>query len=275
MAKAVREDLQRKRRPRPQQGKHTKAKRNIGSHRYAPTPELLAARVECYVEKRGNDHSAQRGEDGQCRLPYRAQFAYDDRPLDLKADNEEEDRHEAVVDPVMDRLINRPAAEADNNVGLQQLVVGVIPGGIGPDQRHHRRHEQHDAARRLLVHEPLHGAHQLCDRRLGMSVKRVGYSIHTLRKNRVAALRLYPSLSSGCQEPSRRLNSYFSVLPPPLRISAHLVSKKIAPPASSTPATRVSLTSSPRNANPIKVATRTYMAKIGTTTDVGPLLRAM
>ena len=174
----------------------------------------------------------------------------------------------------MQGLINRPATEPYRNLGLEQLVVGVVPRRIGPDQCHNRRHEKHDAARRLLVHEPLHGAHELCDRRLGMSVKRFGYSIHTMRKHIAASVKLYPSLLPGCQELNWHFHAHFSSVLMPHR-DVHRVSKKIAPPARTTPMTLVGLISSPRKANPIAVATRTYMAKIGTTTEVGPRLRAM
>ena len=61
-----------------------------------------AARVEAQVDHRRHHHAAE-GRDGwRRRLPAVAQLALHQLALDLQADDEEEQRHQAVVDPLLD-----------------------------------------------------------------------------------------------------------------------------------------------------------------------------
>jgi hypothetical protein len=78
-----------------------------------------------------------------------AQLAPGELALDLQPDDEEEQRHQAVVDPVLQVLVN----PGDVHVGGPEREVGVTRGRVGPDDGHDGGGEQHDAARRLVMEE--------------------------------------------------------------------------------------------------------------------------
>jgi hypothetical protein len=43
--------------------------------------------------------------------------------------------HEGIVDPVLEVLGQRPAAQTDGELGMPEGVVGGLPGGVGPGER--------------------------------------------------------------------------------------------------------------------------------------------
>jgi hypothetical protein len=74
-------------------------------------------------------------------------------PLDLQPDQEEEDRHQAVVDPMPEGQLQRPVSEHQARIGRPQVAVRIAHRRIGDDQRKRRGGEHHDAAGSLLVQE--------------------------------------------------------------------------------------------------------------------------
>ena len=46
---------------------------------------------------------------------------------------------------------------SDEDLGVPEVDVGLVPGGVGPDQRGDGRDEQHEAARGFDAHEGLRG----------------------------------------------------------------------------------------------------------------------
>ena len=68
-----------------------------------------SSRVERQVDQRRNDHAADRREDRQHRLAANRQLADEELALDLEPDDEEEERHQQVVDPVHERLAELPS----------------------------------------------------------------------------------------------------------------------------------------------------------------------
>ena len=72
--------------------------------------------VDCEVQQRGNDHPTDRRDDGEAGDPWIAELAAHDLALDLEADHEEEDRHQPVVDPELQRLGDRQVAGADGEL---------------------------------------------------------------------------------------------------------------------------------------------------------------
>ena len=119
----------------------------------APTPP----RVEREVDQHRHRHAADAGEHGQRDAPALAQLAHVELAPRLEADDEEEERHQAVVDPVAQVLGERRVAERDREVGRPERVVGrvatfaqtsaaIVGGeqddraaGLGAQERAHRR----------------------------------------------------------------------------------------------------------------------------------------
>ena len=77
---------------------------------------------------RARDHR-QGGGAGATQLPD------DQLALGLQPDHEEEQRHQPVVDPVVQVLSDAEAPEPDGHVGAPQRAVGVRPRGVRPHQR--------------------------------------------------------------------------------------------------------------------------------------------
>ena len=86
------------------------------------------------------------------------QLALDQLPFDLQPDDEEEDRHQPVVHPLLEREVDRMAAERDRQMGVPQLEVGLLPRRVRPDERGDRRDDEDDSARTLRVEEVAEGA---------------------------------------------------------------------------------------------------------------------
>ena len=71
----------------------------------------------------------------QYRLVEGGQFPGDELAFDLEADEEEEDRHQPIIDPQVQGLGDRAAADIEAELGLPQAVVLVLEPGIGDYER--------------------------------------------------------------------------------------------------------------------------------------------
>src|SRR5262249_9189949 len=99
------EDLQRGRNPRPEQRQHRDGERDVGGGWYRPAAHgFRIAEIEGGVDERRRVHAAERGDAWQGRAIEARQLAGQHLALDLEADQEEEDRHQPVVDPQEQRL---------------------------------------------------------------------------------------------------------------------------------------------------------------------------
>ncbi len=76
-----------------------------------------------------------------------------DLVLDLHPDQEEEDRHERIVDPGVNWQLQPPQSQLQ----IPDVVIRLMPRRVGPHQRCNRRQQQHDAADALNVNELLDG----------------------------------------------------------------------------------------------------------------------
>ena len=74
--------------------------------RLASPPPAMARKMMA-----GSDRASDRGHDGQRGPADRGQLTDQDLALDLEADHQEEDGHQAVVDPVEQRLREAQGAE--------------------------------------------------------------------------------------------------------------------------------------------------------------------
>ena len=103
----------------------------------APGP----ACVQREVEKRGHHHAAEGADDWQRRLARRSEFADEQLAFDLEADNEKENRHEPVVDPMQDRLRQCEALEANGKLVLPERGITPRPWRVRPRERQRRRRQ--------------------------------------------------------------------------------------------------------------------------------------
>ena len=82
------------------QGEYAERERRVGRHRGAPALRSRAAGVEGEVDQHGHRHATRGGERGQREalpLPKRSEV---ELPLGLQPDDQEEERHQALVDPL-------------------------------------------------------------------------------------------------------------------------------------------------------------------------------
>ena len=63
-----------------------------------------------------------------------AELAVDELALDLQADDEEEDGHQAVVDPLPEVEVEDVVAEVDGQAGVPELDVGLLPRRVRPHE---------------------------------------------------------------------------------------------------------------------------------------------
>jgi hypothetical protein len=82
------------------QGQHAQCERCIGGHGGSPTALSRPARVHRQVERYRHDHAAEGGHHRDRRPPTFSQFSEIQLSLGLKADREEVERHQPVVQPV-------------------------------------------------------------------------------------------------------------------------------------------------------------------------------
>src|SRR5690606_34361528 len=79
-------------------------------------------------------HPAEGGDDRERRLPGRGQLAHAQLALDLEPDEQEEDDHEAVVDPVVQRTLDRGGGRSEDEFRFPEMGVRLTPWGVGPEE---------------------------------------------------------------------------------------------------------------------------------------------
>ena len=93
-------------------------------------PPAMARKITAGVimppERRG------RRQQGSAR---RRQLAMHQLALDLQPGEEEEQRHQAVVHPLLQVQVDLEDVRVNRDVGVPQLGVGVAPGRVRPHQR--------------------------------------------------------------------------------------------------------------------------------------------
>ena len=87
------------------------------------------------VDGGGHDHAADGRRDRQCRLARRRQFAGKRLTLDLQADQQEEDGHQAVVDPLVKGERQPMPTTGDGDWRRPETMIGVRPWRIGHRER--------------------------------------------------------------------------------------------------------------------------------------------
>ena len=98
---------------RADQGEHAEREGGVGRHRHAPALGRVVAGVEGEVDRDRDDHPAEGGEHRQGQAAALAQLADVELAPHLEPDDEEEERHQAVVDPVAQVLGDARGADLD------------------------------------------------------------------------------------------------------------------------------------------------------------------
>ncbi len=134
---------------------HADCEGDVGRHGHTE-PAGLPSEIDDDVDRRRHDHATECGEGRQCRSAPIAEFAVDELTFDLESDDEEEQRHEPIVDPRVEREVEvDQVADAQRNLGVEELAISTRPGRVGPDQCDDRTDEHDDAASSLDRGEPL------------------------------------------------------------------------------------------------------------------------
>ena len=156
------EDAQPDRPPARDQREHAERQRGVGRHGRAPAGGALAPGVDREVDRGGGDHPAEAAEDRDGDARALAQLSDVELALGLEPDDEEEQGHQALVDPAPQVGGELVVAERDRELGLPQRRVGV-GGDVRPRERHERRdHERGGAAglgREIAAHGRREVAH--------------------------------------------------------------------------------------------------------------------
>lgn len=103
--------------------------------------------AEPRIDAGGKDDATNGGKDRQrCQLE-RGKFSNQHFVLDFKAHQQEEDRHQAVIDPVTQILRQIKMVEANRDGNVEQARVKIRRRRIHPDHSDHRAGQQNNAAR--------------------------------------------------------------------------------------------------------------------------------
>ena len=96
--------------------------------------DTRTARVDGEEDQGWDDHAAYRRRNGQAGGTNRGKLTEQDFPFYLKANNEEKDRHETIVDPEEQGLVKCEVSYPQRSSGRPELRVGGVPGRVHPDQ---------------------------------------------------------------------------------------------------------------------------------------------
>ena len=141
--------FQRQRRMLAEQRQGADGKGDVGGGGNRPaTGQPGFAAGDGQVDQCGHGHAHQRRQGRQAALLPAGQAAVDQLALDLQAHQQEEDRHQAVVDPHVHghraELVGQHRADRQ----VQQVLVGAGPGAVGDDDgQGGGEHQQYAASR--------------------------------------------------------------------------------------------------------------------------------
>jgi hypothetical protein len=174
------EQPQRRREGRPRDREHAQQEGGVGRDDDAPGPGRLARRVEDQEEQGRHGQARDRCHQRHGRALGVGEAAHLELSPQLQADDEEEEHHQAVVDPVPQVQRQLVVTEAQGELGVPEGLVGLAPGGVRPGQRQHGGGEEQCGGRGLPAQE----AAQRCDLAIGvrghgdsMEARRAGHLV--------------------------------------------------------------------------------------------------
>ncbi|MNN44397.1 hypothetical protein D3C81_1586850 [compost metagenome] len=140
--------------------------------------------IERQVDECGYHHTTDSCRHRECGLAQAGQRAFMDFATDLHTDDQEEDGHQAVVDPEMQRLGIDQGADTEAYRRVPEGVIAFGSGRIRPDQCCNGGDQQYDAAHGFDVQKAL----EVCECALGNLLGTGHYMfLHGHKNSRTAA----------------------------------------------------------------------------------------
>ena len=127
--------------PRPDEREQAERERGVGRHRDSPALCGRAPAVEREVDRDCDGHAADRGQRREREASAFPQLAEIELAPCLEPEDEEEERHQAAVDPLAQIERHAVSAEVDRERRPPKRVVGRLVD-VDPDERGDRRSEQ-------------------------------------------------------------------------------------------------------------------------------------
>jgi hypothetical protein len=130
-----------------------RAKGDVGGHRNADAGLGDGAAIEHEVDQRGDGDAADRAKYGQHSVAQVGQFAVVQLALEFETDQQEENRHQGVVDPMFDAQTS--------DIPVPEPKIALTERGIGECQRHQGADDQKNAAGLTRLHKFIEGFREL------------------------------------------------------------------------------------------------------------------
>ena len=143
----------------PDQDEEAQRQGRVGRHRDAPAVGAGAAGVDREVERDRHHHAEEAGSDGQEEPAAVPQVAEVDLAPRLQADDEEEEGHQAAVDPGPQVAGDAVVAEAEAERRRPEPLVGVAD--VGPQERDDDRGDEDARTAGLGLQERPHRGREL------------------------------------------------------------------------------------------------------------------
>ena len=149
------ENFQRNRNPVTKNGQDAHGESDVSGCRNTPAGSGRRAMIDCGEDQCGSHHAAERRDHGHHGLLHAGQFPVLHLASDLQTDGKEEDRHQDVVDELLDRHSVREqdalpsrTLESQRDVRLQEVMVKLFgERKIGQKHRHNDTAKQQDTLR--------------------------------------------------------------------------------------------------------------------------------
>ena len=152
---ARQEQLEARRRAAAEQREDSDRKGDIGRRRDRPAANEIAGPRDRDIDDGRQRHADGGSDQRQTTARGIAQIAFQPLALDLQPDEQEEDRHQAVIHPEVQ--IGRPMDRKRSGRKMEEVAIGIAPPAIGDDQRQRGRADQQQSPRRLAGEEVAQG----------------------------------------------------------------------------------------------------------------------
>ena len=126
---------------------------DVCRHRDSPASAPGPSSGERKEDRGGNRHASESSERRQQRAGRSSQLAANQLALDFETDDEEEDRHQDVVDEFSQRQTSWQRSDLDSQGRLEEFVVARRPRPVRPCESSQGHRQQHEPARSLESEE--------------------------------------------------------------------------------------------------------------------------
>ena len=128
------EHLERHGRAGPHKSKDAEGKGDVGGRWDRPTADRCGiSPVECHIEESRDRHAANSGRARQNHVAGVLELTFQEFALQFQTDEEEEDRHEPVIDPKDQRLLQAGVINGYGKITAKDTIVDRLQGRVGND----------------------------------------------------------------------------------------------------------------------------------------------